>query len=69
MSCPAHAASGPFHVLLSYLRLLKSMIETHGKDTVFAHCTFRSVKEAPLNYMLVDADFKVIKEKLSSKAA
>ena len=61
------------NVLLSsnllHLRLLKSMIETNGKDTVFARCTFRSAKEAPLNYILVEDDFKAIQEKLSIKTA
>ena len=61
------------NVLLStkqlHLRHLKSMIETHGNDTVFARCTFRSEREAKLNYILVEDDFKVIKEKLSIKTA
>ena len=45
------------------------MIETHGKDThtVIARCTFRSEREATLNYILVEDDFKAIKEKLGIK--
>ena len=61
------------NVLLSskklYLRLLESMIDTHGNDTVFARCTYRSAKEATLNYTLMEDDFKAISDKLSIKAA
>ena len=56
------------NVLLSsdklHLELLDRMIDTHGKLTVFARCTYRSAKEATQNYTLLEADFKSISEKL-----
>jgi len=56
------------NVLLSsdklHLQLLARMIHAHGKPNVFARCTHRSSKESPQNYSLLQADFKLITDKL-----
>ena len=66
------------NVLLSskklHLRLLKSMADAHGKVTaaVFARCTYRSATELEAthnNYILLEADFKSISDKLVIKTA
>ena len=63
------------NVLLSsnklHLELLNRLIDTHGKLTVFARdrCTYRSAHEATQNCILLEADFKSISDKLTTKAA
>ena len=52
-----------------HIELLNRLIDTHGKLTVFARCTHRSQKEATQNYALLQADFKLISDKLAIKAA
>ena len=49
---------------MSHLGLLKSMVHTHGKGTVFARCTYRSAHEATQNHILLEADLKSIRGKL-----
>ena len=47
-----------------HLELLARLVETHGMHNVFARCSYRSAKEATQNYILLDADFKSLSEKL-----
>ena len=65
------------NVLLSseklHLELLDRMIDTHGKPTVFARCTYRtcnrSAHESTQNYTRLEPDFKLISGKVAIKAA
>ena len=61
------------NVLLSsdklHLELLNRLIDTHGMLTGFARCSYRSAHEATQNYILLEADFKSISDKLAIKPA
>ena len=67
------ATTSYINVLLSskqlHLRLLRSMVHTHGKHTVFARCTYRSAHEATQNYILIEDDFPVAIGKLAIKTS
>ena len=66
--CATTSYKACINVLLSseklHLELLNRLIDTLGKPTVFARCTYRSAQEATHNYILLEADFKSISEKL-----
>ena len=47
-----------------HLELLARLVETHEMHNVFARCSYRSAQEATQNYILLEADFKSLSEKL-----
>ena len=47
-----------------HLELLAPSVDTHGMRNVFARCSYRSAQEATQNYILLEADFKSLSEKL-----
>ena len=60
------------NVLLSSKKLhhrpLRSMVDTHREYSVFARCTHRSAKEATMNYIVLEDDFELIRDKLAGLA-
>ena len=48
----------------SHLVLLARLVETHGMRNVLARCSYRSAQEATQNYIILEADFMSLSEKL-----